>query len=175
MTVLAPSIGAIFASDKCAGRTSKMRKRFTEDEITQLSQSPYVKYIRVNRISFTFEFRTSFGKMAGSSFYYDNKKSIVRIWPGSLHDWLSGYPFCYRKNLRSMVGHGAVKIKLMEKALVTLHVIKIPQKFLLSTGKFIKSGWGITFHPDLVNEIRQYIQISQLKIHYGIMVSILQW
>ena len=58
MTVLAPSIGAIFASDKCAGRTSKMRKRFTEDEITQLSQSPYVKYIRANRISFTFEFRT---------------------------------------------------------------------------------------------------------------------
>ncbi len=58
MTVLAPSIGAIFVSDKCAGRTSKIKKRFTEDEITQLSQSPYVKYIRVNRISFTFEFRT---------------------------------------------------------------------------------------------------------------------
>ena len=32
-------------------------KRFTKDEIDVLSQSPYVKNIRENRLTFTYEFR----------------------------------------------------------------------------------------------------------------------
>ena len=156
MTVLAPSIGAIFASDKCAGRTSKMRKRFTEDEITQLSQSPYVKYIRANRISFTFEFRTMlWERWQAHPSITTIKKALYEY---GLDPCMIGSPAIhslqekFKVNGRPRGGKNKAYGEIRKSSLSHQGTTEI----LLSTGKFIKSGWGITFHPDLVNEIRQY-------------------
>ena len=152
-----------------------MRKRFTEDEITQLSQSPYVKYIRVNRISFTFEFRTMlWERWQAHPSITTIKKALYEY---GLDPCMIGSPAIHSLQEKFKVNgrpRGG-KNKAYGKSSRHSPRHQDTTEILLSTGKFINQGGGS--HFTLISSTRSgsIIQISQLKIHYGIMVSILQW
>jgi len=135
--VLAPNYGCFF---------DRMAKRYTQQEIEFLRQNPNVKYVRENRLSLTLEFRTvvyetikSGGSVrelleengipysiVGSRFFSDLKKHILR----------DGKP----------TNGGGPRVKITANSHEEI-------EYLLSTGIFKKSGKGISFTQEFINDM----------------------
>lgn len=134
-------------------------KRFTKDEIDVLSKSPYVKNIRENRLSFTYEFRC---------ILYDawiKNPSITQI-----RKCLELYGFDY-----TMIGYNVIRdiIKNFKRNCRPSggknSVFGIPNSlteryddgFLIKSGIFIKSKNGIRFTSEFIDNVsKEYPEVS---------------
>lgn len=134
-------------------------KRFTKDEIDVLSKSPYVKNIRENRLTFTYEFRC---------ILYDEwvkNPSITQI-----RKFLELYGFDY-----TMIGYNVLRDIIknfkrngrpsggMNKIFGTsnsLHA-RYDDEFLIDSGIFIKSGRGVRFTSEFIDQVyKEYPKVS---------------
>lgn len=152
MTVLAPSIGAFLLSTLLIGATI-MAKVFSQEEIDILSKSPYIKNIRVNRITFTYEFRLILWEN-----WVTNPSVPTIINTASqygLDTSLIGYKVFNHINGKFKINGKPSRGKNKVFG-VNSHHFKTNERdnsYLISTGKFIKGRKGIAFHPDFINEI----------------------
>ena len=135
-----------------------MAKRFTNEEIELLSKSPYVKNIRKNRLTFTYEFRCTL---------YD--EWIKQPSTSQIRSVLKSYGFdC------SMLGNDVInkingtfkrygrptngKNKVFGKHDSTE---KYDNEFLIDSGIFIKAGKGINFSSEFINKAyKEYPSVS---------------
>lgn len=140
-----------------AERYLKMRKgynkRFTDEEIKVLKENPYVKDVRYDRLTVTYEF----------------KLILYDAWlknPGtsSIRATLSAYGFNTRIIGATWIGHQNSKFKIngkplrgKNKILGEYEYLNNPTKedndYLLSTGKFVKKRNGLHFSDDFIKEI----------------------
>lgn len=129
-----------------------MAKKISKDSIDILSQSKYVKNVRENRITFTFEFRM----IMWNEWKNDpNTKTIRKV----MNDYgidckLIGKDVIHSLNKNFKLGgqpsNGKNKVAGDYQI---FHTNKEDNQYLISTGKFIKASGGISFHPDFINEI----------------------
>lgn len=130
-----------------------MAKVFTQKEIDILSESPYIKNIRTNRITFTYEFRLilwknwvtnpSVSTIKNTASQYGLDISLIgnKVFNHINENFkIHGKPSCGKNRI---FGVSSLHFKTNEK----------DNAYLLSTGKFIKERRGIAFHPDFINEI----------------------
>ena len=134
-------------------------KRFTKDEIDVLSKSPYVKYIRENRLSFTYDFRCI---LYDEWIKYPSVAQIRRV--------LTSYNFnctmigCdvinrlhrnFKRDGRPTGGKNkafGIRNSLVEK---------YDNEFLIDSGIFIKSGRGVRFTSEFIDQVyKEYPEVS---------------
>lgn len=133
-------------------------KKFTDEEIKLLSSSPYVKNVRQNRLTFTYEFRC---------ILYD--EWIKQPSTSQIRSVLKSYGFdC------SMLGNDVInkingtfkhygrptngKNKVFGKHDSTE---KYDNEFLIDSGIFIKAGKGINFSSEFINKAyKEYPSVS---------------
>lgn len=134
-------------------------KRFTKDEIDVLSKSPYVKNIRENRLTFTYEFRC---------ILYDEwvkNPSITQI-----RKFLELYGFDYTMIVYNVLRDIIKNFKRngrpsggMNKIFGTsnsLHA-RYDDEFLIDSGIFIKSGRGVRFTSEFIDQVyKEYPKVS---------------
>lgn len=134
-------------------------KRYTKDEIDVLSKSPYVKNIRENRLTFTYEFRC---------IVYD--RWIVNPGLSELRKILKSFGFSrsllgstfskkmhYRFISNGRPSRGKNKIfKVNEQ-----NIDKYDDSFLIDSGVFIKSGRGVQFTSEFIDQVyKEYPAVS---------------
>ena len=144
-------------------------KRYTKDEIDVLSKSPYVKNIRENRLTFTYEFRC---------IVYD--RWIVNPGLSELRKILESFGFSrsllgstfskkmhYRFISNGRPSRGKNKIFKVNAQ----NIDKYDDSFLIDSGVFIKSGRGVQFTSEFIDKVyKEYPKVSietQLK-SYGL-------
>lgn len=144
-------------------------KRFTKDEIDVLSKSPYVKNIRENRLSFTYEFRCI---LYDEWIKYPSVAQIRKVL--TLHNFNCTIIGCdvinrLHRNFKRD-GHptgGKNKVFGIRNSLVE----KYDNEFLISSGIFMKFGKGIRFTSEFIDKVyKEYPKVSietQLK-SYGL-------
>lgn len=134
-------------------------KRFTKDEIDVLSKSPYVKYIRENRLSFTYDFRCI---LYDEWIKYPSVAQIRRV--------LTSYNFnctiigCdvinrlhrnFKRDGRPTGGKNkafGIRNSLVEK---------YDNEFLIGSGIFMKFGKGIQFTSEFIDNVyKEYPKVS---------------
>ncbi|WP_407386674.1 IS3 family transposase [Holdemanella porci] len=134
-------------------------KRFTKDEIDVLSKSPYVKYIRENRLSFTYDFRCI---LYDEWIKYPSVAQIRRV--------LTSYNFncamigCdvinrlhrnFKRDGRPTGGKNkafGIRNSLVEK---------YDNEFLIGSGIFMKFGKGIQFTSEFIDNVyKEYPEVS---------------
>uniref|UniRef100_UPI003F81BF85 HTH domain-containing protein n=1 Tax=Catenibacterium faecis TaxID=2764323 RepID=UPI003F81BF85 len=135
-----------------------MAKRFTNEEIELLSKSPYVKNIRQNRLTFTYEFRC---------ILYD--EWIKQPSTSQIRSVLKSYGFdC------SMLGKDAInKINTNFKQyghptngknkVLGKHdsIEKYSNAYLIDSGVFVKSRKGINFSSEFIDKAyKEYPSVS---------------
>lgn len=134
-------------------------KRYTKDEIDVLSKSPYVKNIRENRLTFTYEFRC---------IVYD--RWIVNPGLSELRKILESFGFSrsllgstfskkmhYRFISNGRPSRGKNKIFKVN----TQNIDKYDDSFLIDSGVFIKSGRGVQFTSEFIDQVyKEYPAVS---------------
>lgn len=134
-------------------------KRFTKDEIEILSKSPYVKNIRENRLTFTYEFRC---------IVYD--RWIVNPGLSELRKILESFGFSrsllgsafskkmhYRFISNGRPSRGKNKIFKVNAQ----NIDKYDDSFLIDSGVFIKSGRGVQFTSEFIDQVyKEYPAVS---------------
>ena len=134
-------------------------KRFTKDEIEILSKSPYVKNIRENRLTFTYEFRC---------IVYD--RWIVNPGLSELRKILESFGFSrsllgsafskkmhYRFISNGRPSRGKNKIFKVNAQ----NIDKYDDSFLIDSGVFIKSGRGVQFTSEFIDQAyKEYPAVS---------------
>ena len=134
-------------------------KRYTKDEIDVLSKSPYVKNIRENRLTFTYEFRC---------IVYD--RWIVNPGLSELRKILESFGFSrsllgstfskkmhYRFISNGRPSRGKNKIFKVNAQ----NIDKYDDSFLIDSGVFIKSGRGVQFTSEFIDQIyKEYPAVS---------------
>ena len=144
-------------------------KRFTKDEIDVLSKSPYVKNIRENRLSFTYEFRCI---LYDEWIKYPSVAQIRKVL--TLHNFNCTIIGCdvinrLHRNLKrdGRPTGGKNKVFGIRNSLVE----KYDNEFLISSGIFMKFGKGIRFTSEFIDKVyKEYPKVSietQLK-SYGL-------
>ena len=144
-------------------------KRFTKDEIDVLSKSPYVKNIRENRLSFTYEFRCI---LYDEWIKYPSVAQIRKVL--TLHNFNCTIIGCdvinrlhrnFKRDGRPTGGKN--KVFGIRNSLVE----KYDNEFLISSGIFMKFGKGIRFTSEFIDKVyKEYPKVSietQLK-SYGL-------
>lgn len=144
-------------------------KRFTKDEIDVLSKSPYVKNIRENRLSFTYEFRCI---LYDEWIKYPSVAQIRKVL--TLHNFNCTIIGCdvinrlhrnFKRDGRPTSGKN--KVFGIRNSLVE----KYDNEFLISSGIFMKFGKGIRFTSEFIDKVyKEYPKVSietQLK-SYGL-------
>ena len=137
-------------------------KKFTDEEIKLLSNSPYVKNVRQNRLTFTYEFRCI---LYDEWIKYPSTSQIRSV--------LKSYSFdC------SMLGNDVInKINGTFKRYghPTNGKDKVFEKYedesLINSGIFIKAGKGINFSSDFIDKVsKEYpsVSIESLLESYGL-------
>lgn len=134
-------------------------KRFTKDEIDVLSKSPYVKHVKENRLTFTYEFRC---------ILYDEwikNPSIPQI-----RKALELYGFDYKiigysvisdtnKNFKRKGRPSGGKNKTF--GIPNSSVERYDDSFLIKSGIFIKYGKGIRFTSEFIDKVyKEYPEVS---------------
>lgn len=129
-----------------------MQKKISKDSIDVLSQSKYVKNVRENRITFTFEFRMMM---------WNEWKDA----PGTttIRKVMEQYGIDYKLFDRNVIHTLNKNFKLCGQPSNGRYTASDDyQKFdpnnedmqyLISTGKFINVSNGVSFHPDFIDEI----------------------
>lgn len=134
-------------------------KRYTKDEIDVLSKSPYVKNIRENRLTFTYEFRC---------IVYD--RWIVNPGLSALRKILESFGFSrsllgstfskkmhYRFISNGRPSRGKNKIFKVNAQ----NIDKYDDSFLIDSGVFIKSGRGVQFTSEFIDQVyKEYPAVS---------------
>ena len=134
-------------------------KRYTKDEIDVLSKSPYVKNIRENRLTFTYEFRC---------IVYD--RWIVNPGLSELRKMLESFGFSrsllgstfskkmhYRFISNGRPSRGKNKIFKVNAQ----NIDKYDDSFLIDSGVFIKSGRGVQFTSEFIDQVyKEYPAVS---------------
>lgn len=134
-------------------------KRYTKDEIDVLSKSPYVKNIRENRLTFTYEFRC---------IVYD--RWIVNPGLPELRKILESFGFSrsllgstfskkmhYRFISNGRPSRGKNKIFKVNAQ----NIDKYDDSFLIDSGVFIKSGRGVQFTSEFIDQVyKEYPAVS---------------
>lgn len=144
-------------------------KRFTKDEIDVLSKSPYVKNIRENRLSFTYEFRCI---LYDEWIKYPSVAQIRKVL--TLHNFNCTIIGCdvinrLHRNFKrdGCPTGGKNKVFGIRNSLVE----KYDNEFLISSGIFMKFGKGIRFTSEFIDKVyKEYPKVSietQLK-SYGL-------
>ena len=144
-------------------------KRFTKDEIDVLSKSPYVKNIRENRLSFTYEFRCI---LYDEWIKYPSVAQIRKVL--TLHNFNCTIIGCdvinrLHRNFKryGRPTGGKNKVFGIRNSLVE----KYDNEFLISSGIFMKFGKGIRFTSEFIDKVyKEYPKVSietQLK-SYGL-------
>ena len=148
-----------------------MAKVYSQDEINELSQSPYIKHIRKNRIVFTFEFRMMLWDKWNLNQSVSTIKEIMIEY--GFYSYLKGSNVIYsiiRKFKLNGQPHGGTN-NILGSYYYTSKTNDEDNNYLISTGKFIKGRHGIIFHPDFIQEIyRDYPDksIDDKLTEYGI-------
>lgn len=134
-------------------------KRFTKDEIDVLSKSPYVKNIRENRLTFTYEFRCILYNEWIKSPSVAQIKKILEL-----------YGFDYM-----MIGNNVIRYIIKNfkrngrpsggknKIFGTLNSLRAryDDEFLIDSGIFIKSRNGIGFTSEFIDKVyKEYPEVS---------------
>ena len=144
-------------------------KRFTKDEIDVLSKSPYVKNIRENRLSFTYEFRCI---LYDEWIKYPSVAQIRKVL--TLHNFNCTIIGCdvinrLHRNFKRDGRPTGVKNKVF--VIRNSLVEKYDNEFLISSGIFMKFGKGIRFTSEFIDKVyKEYPKVSietQLK-SYGL-------
>lgn len=134
-------------------------KRYTKDEIDVLSKSPYVKNIRENKLTFTYEFRC---------IVYD--RWIVNPGLSELRKILESFGFSrsllgstfskkmhYRFISNGRPSRGKNKIFKVNAQ----NIDKYDDSFLIDSGVFIKSGRGVQFTSEFIDQVyKEYPAVS---------------
>ena len=134
-------------------------KRFTEDEIDVLSKSPYVKNIRENRLTFTYEFRCilydawvkdpSISKIRKTLELYGFDYNIIG------YNIIHSIDLTFKRNGRPSSGKN--------KAFGTLNSLseRYDDEFLIGSGIFIKTRNGIRFTSEFIDKVyKEYPEVS---------------
>ena len=134
-------------------------KRFSKEEIDALSKSPYVKNIRENRLTFTYEFRC---------IVYD--RWIVNPGLSELRKILESFGFSrsllgstfskkmhYRFISNGRPSGGKNKIFKVNAQ----NIDKYDDSFLIDSGVFIKSRRGVRFTSEFIDQVyKEYPEVS---------------
>lgn len=134
-------------------------KRFSKEEMDSLSKSPYVKNIRENRLTFTYEFRC---------IVYD--RWIVNPGLSELRKILESFGFSrsllgsafskkmhYRFISNGRPSRGKNKIFKVNAQ----NIDKYDDSFLINSGVFIKSGRGVQFTSEFIDQVyKEYPAVS---------------
>jgi len=134
-------------------------KRFSKEEIDALSKSPYVKNIREDRLTFTYEFRC---------IVYD--RWIVNPGLSELRKILESFGFSrsllgsafskkmhYRFISNGRPSRGKNKIFKVNAQ----NIDKYDDSFLIDSGVFIKSGRGVQFTSEFIDQVyKEYPAVS---------------
>lgn len=134
-------------------------KRFTKDEIDVLSKSPYVKYMRENRLSFTYDFRCI---LYDEWIKYPSVAQIRRVL--MLHNFNCTMIGCdvinrlhrnFKRDGRPTGGKNkalGIRNSLVEK---------YDNEFLIGSGIFMKFGKGIRFTSEFTDNVyKEYPEVS---------------
>ena len=146
-----------------------MAKRFTNEEIELLSKSPYVKDVRQDRLTLTYEFRcilydewikqpsTPHIRSVLNSYGFDcsmlGREYIRSVTKNFKH---RGRP---SRGKNKTFGQNASSIELYDNS------------FLIDSGIFVKAGKGINFSPEFINKAyKEYpsVSIEFLLESYGL-------
>lgn len=135
-----------------------MAKHFTQQEIEILKANPNVKAVRENRLTLTYEFRLKLWH------HYQNGDSLKTVFIQHGFD-LQVIDAKYIENIKLNFKRngcpcgGTNKVFGVNESGHTNTWEEIQS--LLESGLFIKSGKGITFHPDFIDELyHQYPDTS---------------
>ena len=134
-------------------------KRFSKEEMDSLSKSPYVKNIRENRLTFTYEFRC---------IVYD--RWIVNPGLSELRKILESFGFSrsllgnafskkmhYRFISNGRPSRGKNKIFKVNAQ----NIDKYDDSFLIDSGVFIKFGRGVQFTSEFIDQVyKEYPAVS---------------
>lgn len=134
-------------------------KRFTKDEIDVLSKSPYVKNVRENRLTFTYEFRCilydawikdpSISKIRKTLELYGFDYNIIG------YNIIHSIDLTFKRNGRPSSGKN--------KAFGTLNSLseRYDDEFLIGSGIFIKTRNGIRFTSEFIDKVyKEYPEVS---------------
>lgn len=134
-------------------------KRFTKDEIDVLSKSPYVKNVRENRLTFTYEFRCilydawikdpSISKIRKTLELYGFDYNIIG------YNIIHSIDLTFKRNGRPSGGKN--------KAFGTLNSLseRYDDEFLIGSGIFIKTRNGIRFTSEFIDKVyKEYPEVS---------------
>lgn len=133
--------------------------RFTQDEIDVLSKSPYVKNIRENRLTFTYEFRCMvYDKWILNPSLTQLRKILETF--GFSHSLL-GSVFSKEMHYRFIKKGRPSKGKNKFFKVNTRDIDKYDESFLINSGVFIKSRRGVQFTSEFIDKVyKEYPEVS---------------
>lgn len=135
-------------------------KRFTKQEIELLSRSPYVKTIRENRLSFTLEFRKEMYEVWVKNQSVSTIRKFIEDHGISSRIVGSKYIGLINKNfIRYGKPTNGSSDSLSPKS-ASFRSNDIDNKYLLSTGVFVKKRIGISFSDEFISEVCLNRQLS---------------
>lgn len=144
-------------------------KRYTKDEIDALSKSPYVKNIRENRLTFTYEFRCILYDEWIKSRSVASIRKVLKLYgfDCNMLGWRIINTIHYIFNRDGRPTRGKNKTFGIPNSMVE----RYDDEFLISSGIFMKFGKGIRFTSEFIDKVyKEYPKVSietQLK-SYGL-------
>lgn len=133
-------------------------KKFTDEEIKLLSSSPYVKNVRQNRLTFTYEFRCilydEWIKQPSTFQIRETLKSYGFDCSMFSTNVLSKINVTFKRYGRPTSGKNKVFGKYDS-------IEKYDDEFLIDSGIFVKAGKGINFSPKFIDKAyKEYPSVS---------------
>ena len=133
--------------------------RFTKEEIDVLSKSSYVKNIRENRLTFTYEFRCMVYDRWIVNPSLTQLRKILETF-GFSHSLL-GSVFTKEMHYRFTNKGRPSKGKNKFFKVITRDIDKYDESFLINSGVFIKYGRGVQFTSEFIDKVyKEYPEVS---------------
>ena len=134
-------------------------KRYTKDEIDVLSKSPYVKNIRENRLTFTYEFRCIVYDRWIVNPGLSELRKILESFGFSRS--LLGSTFSKKMHYRFISNGRPSRRKNKIFKVNAQNIDKYDDSFLIDSGVFIKSGRGVQFTSEFTDQVyKEYPAVS---------------
>lgn len=134
-------------------------KRYTKDEIDVLSKSPYVKNIRENRLTFTYEFRCIvYDRWIVNPGLSELRKILESF---GFNRSLLGSTFSKKMHYRFISNGRPSRGKNKIFKVNAQNIDKYDDSFLIDSGVFIKSGRGVQFTSEFIDQVyKEYPAVS---------------
>ena len=134
-------------------------KRFTKDEIDILSKSPYVKNIRENRLTFTYEFRCILYNEWIKSPTVVQIRKVLTLY--NFNCVMIGYKVVNRIHRDFKRNGRPSRGKNKSFGIHELLAEKYDDSYLVDSGVFIKSGIGVRFTSEFIDQVyKEYPEVS---------------